>query len=631
MQSSEPIEELMLRWEDARQQGRFLSPEELCGAAPHLAEELRRRIRGVLAMERVMGVAAHDPERTHVAGTAHEPAGQLPTIPGYHVMRVLGQGGMGVVYEARHIELGRSAAIKMIAGGPLRPAALARFGVEAKAAARLMHPNFVQIFEVGQVSGRPFLAMEYVAGCSLADYLQRGAVAPADAAALIETLARAMHAAHEQSIIHRDLKPANILLPGAPGSRDPNVSATQPANPVGAPPAVDLTAPKITDFGLAKRLDEEFLHSVTGEILGTPSYMAPEQAIGDRDQIGPRTDVYALGAILYELLAGQPPLQGVSPLDALRLIVTQDPVPPTRLAPAVPRELEAICLKCLEKSPIARYDSALALADDLRRFLNGQPVKARRLGPIARWWKWVRRHPLQTALAGTLAALALIPAAALVESYRTQREVRLKALEQAPLVREILERNCFACHGQNSRRAKKDLNILDHRQLLDSARRIVVAGAPENSRLLQRIADGSMPPEEEEKRLPRLSEMELTTLTDWIRGGAPPLPPAGAEPPGPPAAPAELAAQAKAIFIKHCYECHKYDVAKGGIKILHHRLLVTVRKVVNPGNPDDSELYQLLASEDDELRMPPAPRARISDQELATIRRWIEEGAAPFP
>jgi serine/threonine-protein kinase len=248
----------------------------------------------------------------------------LPVIPGYDVLRVVDRGGMGVVYEARQLRLGRTVAIKMISAARLRPKFVTRFVREALAAARLQHANFVQIFEIGEVNGRPFFSMEFVSGGSLADLLARQPLPVRRTAELLETLARAVHAAHERGIVHRDLKPANVMLT-ADG------------------------VPKIADFGLAKRLDDDSDHTHTGEILGTPSYMAPEQAEGKKDQIGAATDVYALGAILYELLAGAPPFQGISPLDSLRLVVTQEPAPPSTSVPSLPRDLEAICLKCLEK------------------------------------------------------------------------------------------------------------------------------------------------------------------------------------------------------------------------------------------------------------------------------------------
>jgi serine/threonine protein kinase len=610
MPTSELLDELMLRWEAARQQGKKLTAEEVCADAPQFAEEVRQRIRAVLAMEDVLGVTSHDLQRTlfwpHQGPPTNSEEEPLPRIPGYELIRVIDQGGMGVIYEARQIKLGRTVAIKMISGVRLRPKLVARFRTEAEAAARLQHPNFVQIFDVGEVNGRPYFSMEYVDGGSLADLLTQQSVSPSRAAELIETLAEAIHAAHVRGVVHRDLKPSNVML-----TRD--------------------ATPKIADFGLAKRLDNDSDHTHTGEILGTPSYMAPEQAEGRKDEIGPATDVYALGAILYELLAGKPPFLGASPVDSLRLVLTQELTAPTQLVPSLPRDLEAICMKCLEKSPGQRYTTGQALAEDLRRFQNGQPVTARRIRWGQRAWKWVRRHSQGVALGAALLILLLIPVVFLSGHYQHQRQIRHKAQAQAPLVREILHRNCYECHGENPDQIQKDLNILNHAQLLDSVRKVVVPGFPEDSRLIQRIADGSMPPEEDEERLPRLAEIELTILRDWILGGAPPFPLTDDEKIAPSVVSSRLAAKTKEIFHTHCYDCHKYDEAKGGIKILHHRLLITVRKVVVPGRPEESELYELLTTPDKKRRMPRSPYGPMTADEIDTVRQWILEGALPFP
>jgi predicted Ser/Thr protein kinase len=615
MSPSDQLDELMLRWEEARRAGSDRTPETLCGQCPQLTEELRQRIQAVEAMEQVLGVQTNDPHQTVVGDSkviANLPAWEsLPHIPGYHVLRLLDQGGMGVVYEAIQINLGRKVAVKMISHVRHGDTLVARFQAEAAAAAQLQHPNFVQIFEVGQVRGRPFFSMEFVDGGSLAQLIARQPLSPRRAAEFMETLAQAVHTAHERGIVHRDLKPSNVMI------------------------TADGT-PKIADFGLAKRLDDDSGQTQTGEILGTPNYMAPEQAEGKKDQIGPATDVYALGAMFYELLTTKPPFQGASGLELLRLVAFQEPVAPSRLVPAIPRDLEAICLKCLEKAPSQRYASARDLADDLRRFLDGQPVMARRIGTVRRTWKWVRRHPQSVALAGVLvAALALLvsfPGLSWFREYRARRQVRLQAEQDAPLVREILKRNCSECHNGQPGDIKRNFDILKYPQLLEAERKIVVPGAPHNSLLMQRISDGSMPPEEEEQRLPRLSEKELEILRDWIQGGAPPFSSEEPAQPTPAVVPySPLAARTKAIFQERCYECHKYDVARGGIKILNHRLLVTVHPVVIPGRPDDSKLFQLITSPRDDRRMPPPRNEALSAEEIATIREWIADGAPPFP
>jgi uncharacterized membrane protein len=228
--------------------------------------------------------------------------------------------------------------------------------------------------------------------------------------------------------------------------------------------------------------------------------------------------------------------------------------------------------------------------------------------------------------------LALVPVWFEVQHLRGQQQIRRRAEELAPEAQEILRRNCYECHGQNPSKIAKKLNVLDHGLLLDSNRRIVVPGKPLDSRLIQRIDDGSMPPEDEEQRLPRLTEEELTVLKDWIQGGAPEPPDDAEVAPVVPLQPASaLAAEVKRIFIERCYECHKFDEGKGGIKILHHRLLIHVRKVIVPGNPDKSELFHLITTDDPEHCMPPLPAPRLPGEEIEAIRHWIEEGAPPFP
>ncbi len=306
-------------------------------------------------------------------------------VPGYEVLGLLGKGGMGVVYQARHLALGRVVALKMIlhaehAGEEERR----RFRSEAEAVARLQHPHVVQVFEVGEHQGLPFMALEYCPGGSLSDRLDGTPWPPAKAAALVETLARAVSAAHQAGLVHRDLKPANVLL-----------SAED--------------QPKVSDFGLAKRMDARGM-TQTGAVVGTPSYMAPEQASGDTRQIGPAADVYALGAILYELLTGRPPFKAATAMDTVLQVLAEEAVPIRRLQPKVPRDLETVCLKCLHKDAGKRYPSAEALAEDLHRYLAHEPVRARPTSAWERGWKWARRRPATAALAvlGVGAPLSLL-------------------------------------------------------------------------------------------------------------------------------------------------------------------------------------------------------------------------------
>jgi len=336
-------------------------------------------------------------------GLVADPAA-LPAVPGYEVVRLVGRGGMGRVYEARHVGLGRTVALKLLAHEADAPS-LARFRDEARAVARLGHAGVAQLYETGVAAGQPYYAQEFLAGGSLAEKYAGRPQPPAEAAALVEAVARAVEHCHSQGVVHRDLKPSNVML------------------------AADGT-PKVVDFGLAK-LAAPSDSSVkpdgltrTGDVLGTPSYMAPEQASGVVSTLGPRVDVYALGAVLYEALTGRPPFQAPSVLETLILVMATDPVAPRSLQPAVPRDLETVCLKCLEKSPARRYATAGALADDLRRFLAGESVTARPAGVAERASKWARRKPWQAAAAGLVVAGVVGLAGGLAALAGMYREVR---------------------------------------------------------------------------------------------------------------------------------------------------------------------------------------------------------------
>lgn len=343
-------------------------------------------------------------------------ASSQTTVPGYEDVVEIGRGGMGVVYRARQVGLNRRVALKMILTGVHADAEeLQRFRLEAEAVARLEHPNIVRIYEVGELDGRPFFALEYVDGGTLEERLAHTPQPPREAAALVEKLARAMHFAHQRGIVHRDLKPANVLLSGA------GASATSTPQPGANASGSDETVPKITDFGLAKRLDSDLSNTCSGTVLGTPYYMAPEQARGQGRQVGPAADVHALGAILYEMLVGRPPFQGSTALETLEQVCTQEPVPPRRLQPRVPRDLETICLKCLRKEPAHRYASADELGDDLRRFLGGQSIRARPIMPWEHAVKWIRRNKARSALA-VMSLLMAAGIAGWAHHARKQRE-----------------------------------------------------------------------------------------------------------------------------------------------------------------------------------------------------------------
>jgi serine/threonine protein kinase len=308
--------------------------------------------------------------------TEHPASGEWPSVPGYEILCELGRGGMGVVYHARQLSTERLVALKLIRDASLAgPREHARFRIEAEATLRMRHPNIVAVFDVGEQQGRPFFAMELIDGGGLDRHLAGQPQPVSQAAELIRTLARAVQHAHEQKIVHRDLKPANVLLQ----NDQPPVEKGDRTSPSSTD--WSLSIPKIADFGLAKRLDSDSTAwTQEGMVLGTVGYMAPEQAAGRMADIGPAVDVYALGAILYELLTGRPPFQGEAWNQILDQVLHDEPAPPTRLRADVPRDLESICLKCLEKEPAARYVSAGELADDLGRFLEGKPVTVLPLG-----------------------------------------------------------------------------------------------------------------------------------------------------------------------------------------------------------------------------------------------------------
>jgi eukaryotic-like serine/threonine-protein kinase len=370
--------EILLR----ERRGETPDPEEYLRRFPDFDEDLRTQFEVRQALAGRIGTPSTVTDELSPARTAALPM----RVDGYDLLSELGRGGTGVVYLARHVHLKRLVALKMIQSPAHRCSRqLARFRGEAEVLASIQHPNIIQIYEVGECDGQPFLALEYLPGGGLDRRLHGRPQPPRQAAQLLRTLVRAVGAAHQAGVIHRDLKPANVLL------------------------TADGT-PKITDFGLAKRLDATTGQTTTGDILGTPHYMAPEQAYGRRDAVGPWTDIYALGAILYELLTGRPPFSGATVWDTLEQMTSLDPVPPSRLQAKVPRDLEIICLKCLEKGPQRRYASAADLAEDLRRFLANEPIRARPSPVWERAWKWVRRRPALASLcgAGLLSAVVLL-------------------------------------------------------------------------------------------------------------------------------------------------------------------------------------------------------------------------------
>jgi serine/threonine protein kinase/WD40 repeat protein len=363
---------------------------------------------------------------------AHLSSSNWPRLPDYEVLGVLGRGAMGVVYRARQISLNRLVAVKMVlAGAGASELHISRFRIEAEAVARLQHANIVQIFAIGDHDGLPYMVLELVEGQTLAQRLNSTPQRPESAAALVEALARAMHSAHDQGVVHRDLKPSNILLKtvvttgNAPSDDAPSDIKDRVAVPGQSSSAdswkerlartptqeiEDYGVPKIVDFGLARLLDSKGRMTRTGDLMGTPCYISPEQAMaashlsGPKNAVSAATDVYALGAILYEMITGRPPFEAETTMKTLLMVLHEDPISPSELRPKVPHDLTTICLKCLEKEPSQRYGSAQDLAEDLRRFRDGEPILARRVGTIGLAWRWCRRRPV---VAGMSVALAV--------------------------------------------------------------------------------------------------------------------------------------------------------------------------------------------------------------------------------
>lgn len=340
-------------------------------------------------------------------------------IGDYEMLELLGRGGMGVVYRARQKRLNRFVAVKVLVAGEFADvAARRRFQAEAAAAARLRHPHIVAIHEIGEHEGQPFFSMELIEGRTFADLVRDGPLPPVTAARLLQPVAEAVHFAHQQGVLHRDLKPSNLMLDA-------------------------FGLPRVSDFGLARQLDVSERFTLTGEVLGSPSYLAPEQARGDRASEGVVSDVYSLGAILYDLLTGRPPFLGASPQAILRQVIETEPLAPRRLNPAIPLDLETICLKCLEKEPARRYPTAQELAEELTRFQRREPLRARPIGRLGRGWRWSLRHPakagLMLALATTLLTLAVVPTLAYIRISRAEQaravQLRETLLTQARALR----------------------------------------------------------------------------------------------------------------------------------------------------------------------------------------------------
>ena len=429
MEDANSIEQLLIDWEAARERGENLTAEELCKDAPHLLPKVQPQIR---ALQRMYGMLVQPGSDQHGQPIKL----RWPGIPNYEFIAHVGAGGMGVVFKARDNALGRDVAIKTIAGLGIGNGNDDRFRIEAEAVAQLKHPGIVQVYGYGHHQQQPYIVMEYVEGCTLRDKLDGSPIKPRIAAQLIEIIARAIHAAHAKGIIHRDLKPANILLqsnanagPQSPSAK--TIAGDSTVNASEILPKWEDCDVKITDFGIAKRLDDEISATLTGEVIGTPNYMAPEQAAGLPDDVGPHTDIHAIGAILFELLTGHPPFAAPSVLETLQLVKETQPVDPRRLQPGIPVDLATICLKCLEKQTDRRYSNAKDLADDLERFLAGKSISARPTSNAEKAWRWCKRNPVIASL--TLALVIALSAGLFGILWGWQQAVRSNQRAEASL------------------------------------------------------------------------------------------------------------------------------------------------------------------------------------------------------
>ena len=436
--------------------------------APVEAAQAEKRLRELLAEPHVGALLAEGNE-VETPLPADDPTlgenAELPCMPGYQIVQELGRGGMGIVYLALQSNPRRPVALKVISARSRVPEqALMRFRREATVIGQLQHTNIVPVYEVGEHDGRPYFTMEYLAGGNLAQRLTKAPMTAQAAAQLLETLARAMSVAHESGFVHRDLKPSNILLAG------------------------DGT-PKVSDFGLAKELVDDATTTVrdlteTGALLGTPNYMAPEQAgTATAAALGPAVDIYGLGAILYECLTGLPPFRAASVLETLDQVRSQEPVPPGRLQPALPRDLQTICLKCLEKSPLKRYASARDLADDLHRFCQGEPIQAVPVSSFGRLVKWSRRRPAWAALWSLVVVVALGSGAG-IAYHTSQLQQSLVALS----AKEAQVRQAKDQADVNYREAREAINqMLQH-----SEERIRKTAIPQVRELVAQQAEDAL-------------------------------------------------------------------------------------------------------------------------------------------
>ena len=399
----------------------------------------------------------------------------------YEIHQELGRGGMGVVYHARQVTLNRQVALKMIKAGVLADdVELRRFQNEAEAVAQLDHPGIVPVYEVGEHQGQRYFSMKLIPGGSLGDRLDAYKDDPRAAAALLAEVAEAVQHAHARGILHRDLKPANILLD-------------------------EQGKPHVTDFGLAKKLEESIELTQSGAIMGTPAYMAPEQSLGRRGAVTTASDVYGLGAVLYAVLTGRAPFQGDSVIDTLQAVRERPAEPPSRLNRKVPRDLEVICLKALEKEPRRRYASAHELADDLNRWLKGEPVTARPVSPSVRAWMWCRRRP---AIAGLSAALAVVAIAGLIGAGTQWRAAVANARAARMSAKEATTNATRAVKNEEEAVKRGDELARSNRKLRLTGYASALAARP------ARVGAGQCPPCPDGAQLAQALRQARTTFAD---------------------------------------------------------------------------------------------------------------------
>ena len=452
------LAELMLQWEDSLLKGVRLSSAELCKDCPELTDEFEFALSRLHTLDQFMFPDRIElPGGTNTESDPSYPSAHFPSVPGYDVLAEIGEGGMGIVYLGRQKSLKRDVAIKTLTAGRWNQSAYVdRLRREAKGLSQIDHPNVVKIIDVVETPAAVAIILEYVEGENLANRLKRAAMPPKEAGKLALELARTMAFVHQRRLWHRDIKPANILI-----DLKENI--------------------KVADFGLVK--EEQGISGVTGtgDFFGTPSYMAPEQIPGSNKVVDGRTDVYAIGATLYEMLSGRPPFVGVSPLATLEQVQVRDPVPLSVLNPAIPRDLETICLRCLEKEPARRFHSAQDLADELERFLEGIPILSRRIGVLERCWRWTRRRPAIASLA-VVSLVSLVAIMTLIALNIRSREAHFR--DQVIAATRATELQ-HAAEG-HARQAKDGLYIAD-------INRAGTALSQDDTRELMRLLDAQIP------------------------------------------------------------------------------------------------------------------------------------------